>query len=133
MDRRPVLHCMSYGGFTLSKTALLELKRVFPEHVVDIETFPRDNQKIIDYMLKNGGLEKYDTEFCKLGITYVHKDAAFRIHEYDGKERVIPAIPYEKVIDELVRVVNGEKDVEFSTFTKLYLNNDKPAIKKLLS
>jgi hypothetical protein len=132
MDYRKVLYCCSYGLLSVNKTAFIELKRVFPEHFKSMDTFTRDNQQVIDYMIKNGGLARFQGDHCILAVAYVHKDAGFKISEYDGMETVIPVVPYEKVIDELVRSVNGEISVGFSAFTKLYINNDKNGIKQLL-
>lgn len=135
MSTKKIIICKSYGGFSLSDRGRTELRRVFPEISKDLsmqrDTIIRDRQDVIEYILKNGGLERFQGDRASLAIVEIPSYVSYRIHEYDGMEGIIREIPYERVIDDLVRLNKGETGFEMNVFTPLYIKGDKEAIKKL--
>ena len=142
MARRKILYNDCYGGFSINDSSWVELKRVFPDLIksqqkstecLRFEESIRDRQDIIDYMLKNGGVERFGGSSSALRVADIPADVDYHIREYDGKEWVQRKIPYEKVIDDMVNMLKGEAShTNKSVFTDLYLRGDKEKIKQLL-
>ena len=141
MARRKILYNACYGGFSINDSSWVELKRVFPDLIKSqqksterqFEERIRDRQDIIDYMLKNGGVERFSGSSSALRVADIPADVDYHIREYDGNEWVQRKIPYEKVIDDMVNMLKGEAShTNKSVFTDLYLRGDKEKIKQLL-
>lgn len=118
-----------YGGFRISRDGFLKIYEKFPEKrekynwdknyksclekesSKKIYDFVRDDQEIIEYMIEEG-LKSFSED---LGVEEIHNLCRYKIEEYDGMETVIPTIPFNKILEDLLSYINDKDYKDFKS------------------
>lgn len=118
-NHRAILYNYNYGSYKLSIEGFNRIYEKFPEkremynwdkeEYTSRYDFVRDDQDIIKFMLDSeNGLKDFGT----LEIEIIHKDMQYTIDEYDGKETIIPQLPTNDIIEDLVNYIKQLKKDE---------------------